>query len=98
MAGSSLGLISSAGDSSRSASLGSLIASASCDLNQSLVSMVCVPSPVAPSPAFSHAGSSPSSPPPAIRDKPSRALLNSLGTIHILFASPWAICGNVCRY
>src|SRR3954447_12497876 len=39
---------------------------------------------------------SPSDPPS--RDNPSSALLNSLGTIHILFASPWAIFGSVCRY
>ena len=26
------------------------------------------------------------------------ALLKSLGTIQTLFASPWAICGKVCRY
>ena len=41
----------------------------------------------------------PSSPgAPSMRVKPSSALLNSLGTIHILFASPCAICGSVCRY
>ena len=36
--------------------------------------------------------------PPVILVSPSSALLNSLGTIHILFASPWAIWGSVCRY
>ena len=41
----------------------------------------------------------PSSPgAPSIRVKPSSALPKSLGTIQTLFASPWAICGSVCRY
>ena len=28
----------------------------------------------------------------------SEALVNSDGMIQILFASPWAICGSICRY
>ena len=35
---------------------------------------------------------------PNIRAKPSSDLEKSLGIIHTLLASPWAICGNVCRY
>jgi len=29
---------------------------------------------------------------------PSSAFPISLGTIHTLFASPWAICGSICMY
>src|SRR3954469_12849623 len=72
-------------------------AGGNCDWNQLLV----------PIPAFGRAlpfadGSTsshdlPSAAPPRLA-RPSSALLNSLGTIHILLASPWAICGSVCRY
>src|SRR4051812_5177821 len=77
-------------------------AGGSCDSNQLLVSSdwaVAEPLPFAPPsplPTSSHDRPSPSAPPS--RDRPSSALLNSLGTIHILLASPWAILGSVCRY
>ncbi len=72
-------------------------AGGSCDSNQPLVSIsdVGVAVPLGDAPTSSQ--DFPSSAPPS-RDSPSSALLNSLGTIHILLASPWAIFGSVCRY
>ena len=55
-----------------------------------------LPPPLAGASTSSQDRCSPSEPPS--RDSPSSALLNSLGTIHILLASPCAIFGSVCRY
>ncbi len=35
---------------------------------------------------------------PTALPSPSRALVISLGTTHTLFASPWAMAGNICMY
>src|SRR4051794_4829403 len=72
-------------------------AGGSWDSNQLLVSISVVGRlpPLTEAPTSSQ--DLPSAAPPRLAS-PSSALLNSLGTIHILLASPCAICGSVCRY